>query len=212
MRSKTVAGAPMTIRAIWSSVILLALMFHRNRQGIFDAPSTLENSRSDCLVGNASGLSSLLERVRSHLRWSRESFFCAPSISNNSEMNKVWIKAGQFRCFRHGHFIAIENNHAVAPCISSLLSRSRPAAVIRRIAFVIVDSIKAMSVWTRPHGQIKRLETSPPFIADSYAARAIGGIFRIRFAIAPLFHALPCGVFRSVIHSQSIALDWSSVK
>lgn len=99
----------------------------------------------------------------------------------------------------------VKSDVSVAPCVSGLLSRSGPPAVVWRVIPVDVNSVyRVPCAWAGPHvGMEGGKRVSPP-ITYGYTAPAIGLEVRVLRVVAPLLHAAPRSVFTGTQTAMSM--------
>lgn len=95
---------------------------------------------------------------------------------------------------------------ALRSAIPRLLAASSPAAVFRRIAAVIINSVDACVLWPFSHVGEKSFKGIAPSIANGNAPAAIVAKRGMRIVIAPGFHRYPRAPFAARFHAVPPAL------
>lgn len=109
--------------------------------------------------------------------------------------DRVRFKTGLVGKF-NGHVPRAVNLHpTIDTLVALLLLMCCPAAILRRVGAVIVDSVQRISVWARPHIGNEGAKTNPallpPTVTNVDAASAVIGIGNIVRFVATPNHAEP---------------------
>ncbi len=101
----------------------------------------------------------------------------------------------------------LPSNQARPSIVSVLFGLSSPTAILRKVAFIVVDSFYCMLVgWPSPHIAQKDYEVRLPFSADRYSASTVVRIFRVIRIRRALAHVIPDPILRNGVASWAIAM------
>jgi hypothetical protein len=108
--------------------------------------------------------------------------------SESAGLNGVVILSGLLGNFAQGQ-AAVTDGYSAVPHI---FSSCNPAAVIRGIARVVVDSVKLMGRgWSWPHVSVERFERILPLFAHGYSSCAVVFKACVGFTSTPCSHRCP---------------------
>lgn len=107
---------------------------------------------------------------------------------------------------RDGHSAPIKGDSMITAPIVALLFLCRPTTVLGRVRAVVVDTIKRVPRWARPHVGVEVCKRVAPAVADLDAPPAIVSVVRMLRVQAPRFHGHPRPVF-----ACADAVDMSAV-
>ncbi len=119
-----------------------------------------------------------------------ETPFVRPSMSF-AITDRVLFQPSNCSPFGDTTALAMSGNDNCDRPIAILFQCSRPAAVIRRVRAIIIDSIERCSVRSMSHICKELLKGLNPLRADRYAATSVFGISGIVWLKAALLHCLP---------------------
>lgn len=123
-----------------------------------------------------------------------------PSISQAIPYSAC-ANSGFFGPFSHCLDSPVKSEATIDSFIVLLFWRLGPLTVAKRIAKIVIYSLKGMSGrWPWPHVGKKHLEVIP-LRAKFYTSSTVVSISRILNVIAPIFHVLPRRVFRGARHT-----------
>lgn len=92
---------------------------------------------------------------------------------------------------------SVVGNHARGASIQGLLPGRSPAAILRRVVAVIINSIQACTCGWIAHVRAKVQKGTPPPLADFYTSTAVARITYVVCVVAPANHASPGVVDRA---------------
>lgn len=112
--------------------------------------------------------------------------------------------SGSLRPLGHGKRQAAGGEFYRLSAVANLLSRSRPAAVLRAVIAVVVNAVdRVLGTWLRPHVGKEVLKRFQPSLADCDASTAVAGEFVVVSAVASAIDRLPARMLRSPSHAVS---------
>lgn len=109
---------------------------------------------------------------------------------------------------------AVDINKSSPPLVALLDFFASPSAVFGRVRPIVVNAVKRISFWSRPHVLNKQPKISPPF-ADSNSSSTVLRVGRVAPVVAPSAHTQPNGVdwrffFKHFSHQQTLNRNNSS--
>lgn len=133
---------------------------------------------------------------------------CVPPIVH-SAVNAAYVRSSQVFLLaipKNRNRRAPQMHKAVSPRIAHLLDLCRPAAILRRVTLVVVNAIKACSIWSRPHVITKGGEGLIPSGANRNPATPIEGVHRVFRIVTTPAHILPRYINRVGGKSMKLSL------
>lgn len=135
--------------------------------------------------------------------WFREGFRNAPSVSQ-AVINRVSLHSESSGPFRYTQGLTLECDRPEprTAAILRLLARRSPSAVLFAIRAVVVDSVQAVSHWTRTHIFVEIGKAGPAF-ANRYASTAVAMVCGILLVTASIREATPSAVFGAAVAAMN---------
>jgi len=138
--------------------------------------------------------------------WFCKYFVFRPSILY-SGVNGAFIHSEFLSPFRHCHGYPVKRQYSRASGVPSLLSQSRPFAVLRTVVAIIVSAFNGMfGCWPISH-VVNKYSKIIPTRTYGYASSAVIRITRISMIVTPLAHRFPYTIIfmrRKAMNSKSI--------
>lgn len=97
-----------------------------------------------------------------------------------------------------GHGFSVKCQQSSVSFIGRLFGATGPFAILWRVGSIVIDALKGIASWSRPHIINEIMETLLPSFADHNASAAVVFPRRIRFATATTNHASPDVVERVI--------------
>lgn len=96
---------------------------------------------------------------------------------------------------RRSHGQSVPCDQPIHAGVIALHHTSRPSAVASRVGTIVVDSVKTLIRWTRPHVSQERAEVIAPFLTHGDASTSITVKIRRSRVVASRLCVLPRGIF-----------------
>lgn len=111
----------------------------------------------------------------------------------------VRLEAGNLREQSHRVRDPLDGHEPAIPSISLLSGHAGPAAVVRLVIAVVIDAVKRIPGWARPHVLRKGWKTLPPSIAYGNPASAVVPVLGVGLEVATPTHIAPDAVKRMFV-------------
>jgi hypothetical protein len=128
-------------------------------------------------------------RYRTLLGWRRQNTFIRPTVVT-ARIEGVAIQANANAPVLYAQRFSLKRDALIRSFVPALGAPICPDAVVRLVAAVIVDALKRVLGWARPH-VCDEVIKGEPAIAHGNATSSVVAVIPVRWILATLFHAVP---------------------